>query len=33
MKKLVFTVGMAFFLLAQTNAQNFKETFDANSLE
>ena len=33
MKKLVFTVGMAFFLLAQTNAQNFKETFDANSHE
>lgn len=33
MKKLVFTVGMAFILLNQTNAQNFKETFDANSLE
>ncbi len=33
MKKLVFTVGMAFILLTQTNAQNFKETFDANSLE
>ena len=33
MRKLVFTVGMAFILLNQTNAQNFKETFDANSLE
>ena len=33
MRKLVFTAGMAFFLLTQTNAQNFKETFDANSLE
>lgn len=33
MKKLVFTIGMAFIVLAQTNAQSFKETFDANSLE
>lgn len=33
MKKLVFTIGMAFMMLTQTNAQSFKETFDANSLE
>lgn len=33
MKKLVFTIGMAFISLSQINAQNFKETFDANSLE
>ena len=33
MKKLVFTIGMAFMTLIQTNAQSFKETFDANSLE
>ena len=33
MKKFIFTVGMAFIVLTQTNAQSFKETFDANSLE
>ena len=33
MKKLVFTIGMAFITFSQINAQSFKETFDANSLE
>lgn len=33
MKKLVFTIGMAFITFFQINAQSFKETFDANSLE
>ena len=33
MRKLVFTIGMAFITLSQMNAQSFKETFDANSLE
>ena len=33
MRKFVFTIGMAFITLSQINAQSFKETFDANSLE
>jgi len=33
MRKLAFTIGMAFMALSQINAQSFKETFDANSLE